>query len=202
MKNPRKKWTPEENKKLAKLYPDKPNSELAKIFGVSMYQIKGKAQRMNLRKSHDHMERSTLGQFTKGMTPWNKGVSYMPKNGGTRFQKGRKPHTWKPVGTISRRSDRGNEWAIKVADTGTRSTDWRPLGEHVWVQAGFEPPTDDEVIRFKDGYKAKHPSCYKIDRLEKITRAENMERNTIHRYPEELKSAMRMIGKLKKEIEN
>lgn len=201
MKTPRKKWTPEENKKLAKLYPDKPNSELAEIFGVSLHQIKGKAQRMGLRKSHDHMERSSLGQFTKGMTPWNKGVSYMPKNDATRFQKGMRPHTWRPIGSISKRADRDNEWVIKVADTGDRNTDWRPLGEYVWVQAGFETPTDDEVVRFKDGYKAKHPSCYKIERLEKITRAENMERNTIHRYPEELKGAMRILGKLKKEIE-
>lgn len=200
MKTPRKKWTPEENKKLAKLYPERSNSDLSEIFGVSLHQIKGKAQRMGLRKSQDHMERSSLGQFTKGMTPWNKGVSYMPKNGATRFQKGNKPHTWLPIGAIANRSDRDNEWNIKVADTGTRATDWRPLAEYVWVQAGFEPPTTNEVIRFKDGYKANGPSCYKIERLEKITRAENMERNTIHRYPEELKGAMRMLGKLKKEI--
>ena len=156
---------------------------------------------MKLRKSDDHMERSSLGQFTKGMTPWNKGLSYMPKNGETRFQKGSKPHTWRTIGTIANRSVRDNEWNIKVEDTGVRSIDWRPLGEHIWVQAGFESPAADEVVRFKGSYKAKSPSCYTIDRLEKITRAENMERNTIHRYPEELKGAMRMLGKLKKEIE-
>lgn len=201
MKNPRKKWTPEENAKLTELYPNKPNSELAEIFGVSIHQIKGKAQRMGLRKSDDHMERSGLGQFKKGMTPWNKGLSYMPRNSTTRFQKGMRPHTWRPIGSISKRADRDNEWVIKVADTGIRVADWRPLAEYVWVQAGFEPPTPNEVIRFKDGYKAKHPSCYKIDRLEKITRSQNMERNTIHRYPEDLKGAMRMPGRLKKEIE-
>ena len=200
MKTPRKKWTPEENAKLAKLYPDKSNSELAEIFGVSIYQIKGKAQRMGLRKSHDYMERSSLGQFTKGMTPWNKGLSYMPKNSGTRFKKGNKPHTWRPIGTISHRSGRKNEWVIKVSDTGDKITDWRPLGEYVWIANGGEPPTKNEIIRFKDNYVAKSPSCYKIERLEKITRAENMDRNTIHRYPEELKGAMRMLGKLKKEI--
>lgn len=196
-----KKWTTEETKKLSKLYPSKSNRELAEIFGVSIYQIKSKAQRMGLLKSHDHMERSTLGQFTRGMTPWNKGLSYMPENDATRFQKGNKPHTWRPIGTITNRSGRTNEWNIKVANTGIRSTDWRPLGEYVWMQAGFEPPTPSEVIRFKDGYKAKSPSCYKIERLEKVTRAENMNRNTIHRYPEELKSTMRMLGQLKKEIE-
>lgn len=196
-----KKWTPEENAKLKELYPNKPNSELAEIFGVSIYQIKGKAQRMGLRKSDHHMERSSLGRFAKGMTPWNKGLSYMPKNSGTRFQKGNRPHTWKPIGTIANRSGRDNEWVIKVSDTGDKTTDWRPLGEYVWAQAGFEPPTPNEVIRFKDGHKAKSPSCYTIDRLEKITRAENMERNTIHRYPEELKGTMRMLGRLKKEIE-
>ena len=201
MKSQKKKWTPEENAKLEELYPNKPNSELAEIFGVTIYQIKGKAQRMGLRKSNDHMESSTLGRFTKGMTPWNKGLSYMPKNSGTRFKKGNKPHTWRPIGAISNRSGRENEWVIKVSDTGDKITDWRPLGEHVWIANGGEPPTENEIIRFKDNYVAKSPDCYTFERLEKISRAENMERNTIHRYPEELKSAMRMLGKLKKEIE-
>lgn len=185
MKTPRKKWTPEENKKLAKLYPDKPNSELAKVFGVTIHQIKGKAQRMGLRKSHDHMESSTLGQFTKGMTPWNKGLSYIPKDSGTRFKKGNKPHTWKPVGSISNRSGRKNEWVIKVSDTGIRVKDWRPLAEYVWTQSGSTAPLRNEVIRFKDGYVAKSPECYTADRLEKITRVKNLEKNTIHRYPKE-----------------
>lgn len=193
-----KKWTPEENAKLTELYPDKPNSELAEIFGVTIWQIKGKAQRMGLRKSDDHMERSSLGRFAKGMTPWNKGLSYMPKNAATRFKKGNKPHTWRPIGTISNRSGRKNEWVIKVSDTGDKITDWRPLGEYVWTANGGEPPTENEIIRFKNNYVAKSPDCYKFDRLEKISRAENMARNTIHNLPEPLKKDIRALSRLRR----
>lgn len=40
-----------------------------------------------------------------------------------------------------------------------------------------------------------------IDNLELITRAERMRRNSIHRYPPELKSAIRVISKLKRTIQ-
>lgn len=51
-------------------------------------------------------------------------------------------------------------------------------------------------VCFKDGNKAH----IALNNLELLTRAERMRRNTIHRYPEELKSAIRAIGKLKRTI--
>ena len=56
-------------------------------------------------------------------------------------------------------------------------------------------------VCFKDGNKTH----IALNNLELLTRAERMRRNTIHRYPEELKSAIRAIGKLKRtirEVEN
>jgi len=54
----------------------------------------------------------------------------------------------------------------------------------------------DSIIVFKDGNK----SNFDINNLEAITKAENMKRNTIHRYPTELKKLIRLSNKLSHKI--
>lgn len=44
-------------------------------------------------------------------------------------------------------------------------------------------------------------SDIRIENLEMISRAENARRNSIHRYPKEIKTTMMAIGKLKKAIQ-
>jgi hypothetical protein len=54
------------------------------------------------------------------------------------------------------------------------------------------------IIRFKDGNKLN----FDIENLILIDPKQNMELNTIHRYPEEMQSTMKTISKLKKIIKN
>ena len=58
------------------------------------------------------------------------------------------------------------------------------------------PVPHGHIVVFCD----KNAANIEISNLELITRAENMRRNTIHRYPSELKETIRQLGKLKKAI--
>jgi len=49
-------------------------------------------------------------------------------------------------------------------------------------------------------FRDRNPQHIELDNLELVTRAENMRRNTIHRYPPELKSTIRQLSKLKRAI--
>jgi hypothetical protein len=51
-------------------------------------------------------------------------------------------------------------------------------------------------VVFKDGNQL---NCI-IENLECISNAELMQRNTIHRFPAELKSTIRLVNKLKRNI--
>lgn len=111
-----------------------------------------------------------------------------------------KAYTCLPVGTIRNRSNRRNEWIIKVSDDSTRSKNWRPYAEYVWMLAGNEPPKKNEIIVFKDGFTAKSPDDYKVEALEKITRSENMRRNSIENQPDSIRAAIRARGLLNRSI--
>ena len=65
----------------------------------------------------------------------------------------------------------------------------------VWEQNNGPVP-DGMVVVFKDGNKLNTA----IENLELVSRKELMSKNTIHRYPEELKSTIRLIGKVKRTI--
>jgi hypothetical protein len=60
------------------------------------------------------------------------------------------------------------------------------------------PIPKGKFLRFIDGNKKN----WQIENLMLVDRESNMRLNTIHRYPEELKSTMKTISKLKKIIQN
>jgi len=66
----------------------------------------------------------------------------------------------------------------------------------VWEEAGGEVPPG-HVLVFRNGNKRD----IRPENLELITRAENARRNSIHRYPPELRAAMRTAGKLRRKIQ-
>ncbi|WBH53522.1 hypothetical protein PALA8_04322 [Pseudomonas aeruginosa] len=74
--------------------------------------------------------------------------------------------------------------------------DWKGIHILLWEEH-FGPIPTGHCVCFKDNNKQN----VVIDNLEIITRAERMRRNSIHRYPPELKSAIRVISKLKRTIQ-
>ena len=66
----------------------------------------------------------------------------------------------------------------------------------VWRAAHGPAPAGHAVI-FRDGDKRN----VALSNLECVSRAENMRRNSIHRYPPELKKTIRAAAKLRRTIE-
>lgn len=59
------------------------------------------------------------------------------------------------------------------------------------------PIPDGHIVVFRAGADREN---IVIENLELITRGECMKRNTIHNYPPEVKSVIRLVGKLKRTI--
>jgi len=106
------------------------------------------------------------GQFPKGHVPFNKGrkgISY-PGMEATQFKKGRRPHTWVPIG--AERITKDGYIQIKVQD-GKFQHNWK--GKHIiiWEEHnGSVPP--GHVVIFGDGNKRN----FDIDNLILVSRAQ------------------------------
>ncbi|RTB85627.1 HNH endonuclease signature motif containing protein, partial [Pseudomonas aeruginosa] len=164
----RETWTAEQELVLLRLYPDMPNEVLAARLNKTLQQICSKAYRLGLKKSPE---------FSKKIRQdWGSA---------TRFKKGQKPHTWLPVGSTRISAD--GYLQRKISDTGYPPRDWKGIHILLWEEH-FGPIPTGHCVCFKDNNKQN----VVIDNLELITRAERMRRNSIHRYPPELKSAIRV----------
>ncbi|MBG7586587.1 HNH endonuclease [Pseudomonas aeruginosa] len=173
----RETWTAEQELVLLRLYPDMPNEVLAARLNKTLQQICSKAYRLGLKKRPE---------FSKKIRQdWGSA---------TRFKKGQKPHTWLPVGSTRISAD--GYLQRKISDTGYPPRDWKGIHILLWEEH-FGPIPTGHCVCFKDNNKQN----VVIDNLELITRAERMRRNSIHRYPPELKSAIRVISKLKRTIQ-
>lgn len=113
--------------------------------------------RLNLAKA------GTPYRFQKGNIPFNKGrkgISY-PGMEATQFKKGNRPHTWKPVGTETVRSD-GYTW-VKIAEPNK----WREKHRIIWEAANGPVPKGHAII-FADGNKQN----IRLENLMLVTRAQ------------------------------
>lgn len=190
-------------------YPHEPTSDIAKRLGLPVHKIYYLARKLDLRKTKEYFQKHKGGrypegfqggvktQFKKGSTPYNKGrklsAEVYSKAAPTMFKKGTRPHNWKPDGTIEPRKDSKNRtylW-IKIKDS-----HWVMYHRYIWTQHNGEIPPS-QVLVFKDG----NTSNCDLDNLELITKLENMSRNTIQRYPQELQNLMKIKSKLIRKIE-
>jgi hypothetical protein len=141
-------------------------------------------------------------QFKKGITPFNKGkkqAEFMSAAGiersrATTFKTGHMPHNaYHKNGAITTRQD--NHTGIKYKYIKLSRKKWRELHRHIYEKKYGKIPKG-MVLIFKDGNQM---NCT-LRNLKLITRQENMQRNTIHRYPPILKSTIRIVSKLNKKI--
>lgn len=199
-------WTPQQEQLLRDRYADEDTASIAVDLQRSVGQVYAKAAQLGLKKSDaytawylrecglQHAERCQASRFQKGLVPWNKGMKGLQAGGRakeTQFGKGHMPHNWVPVGTY-RVSD--GYLYKKMTDTRSRH-DWKLVHVMLWEEHNGPVPKG-LILCFRDGIK----SHITLDNLELLTRAERMRRNTIHRYPPELKDAIRAVGKLKRTI--
>lgn len=218
---PKKVWTRDEDALLVELYPDFPTNLLAEQFNASLSATYQHARNLGLKKSEaylasPHAQRLRRGdevgkafRYPKGHVPANKGLrrpGYAPGDmAKTQFKKGRlaqEARNYVPIGT--------EKYDVKRKVVVRKITDdpaivptmrWRPVHTMVW-EAVHGPVPPGHIVVFKRGMKTLISADITVDLLDLVTLAENMRRNTIHRYPPELKSAIRLVGKLKRTIED
>jgi hypothetical protein len=140
--------------------------------------------------------------FVPGQKPHNTGkkqIEWMSseaieKSKASCFKKGNVPYnTAKSDGAISVRKDTQTEISYKYIRVSIGK--WELLQRKVWADA-HGPIDKGMVIIFKDGNSL---NC-ELSNLQMITLAENMLRNSIQRFPPELKTAIRSVSKLKRII--
>jgi hypothetical protein len=197
-------WTEQEIKFLTENYSDMKTADIAAIMDRPIGGVNGKAYDLGLKKSFKHMKAlleieakklTSAGkqyQFKKGQISHNKGQK-MPaeiyeKVKRTMFKPGNKPGNIKKVGAI--RIDHEGYTYVKIADS-----DWR-LKHRVVYENVNGPVPDGHVVIFKDN----NMHNFDINNLQLISQADNMLRNTIHQYPEQIQSLIKLKNKLKKKI--
>lgn len=194
----RKIWQAWEDEYLRKYYPIRLSSVLAYHLKCSTYSVYARAKRLKLKKTQAFLNKEcrTLNEesgrkyrFKKGHKPWNKGKKGVITGGmQTQFKKGCLPHNTKYNGHT--RVDRDGYILIRTA-----KGKYQHLHRINYEKAYGRIPKG-RVVKFKDSNKL---NC-EPENLEVISKAENMRRNTIHQYPEEVKSTIRTLSKLKKTI--
>lgn len=188
-------------------FANEKTQDLADELGLTYSQIANRAFKMGLKKSdefklseksgrHNLIEGGKKTRFKPGNIPFNKGIK-MPnhiydKVKNTMFKKGNRPQNWKPDGSIVERNDKSGRTYLyyKVKDS-----HWILYHNKIWIDHHGKIPSK-HIILFKDGNTL---NC-DINNLELISMAENVKKNSIHRFPEELKEVIKLKRKLNKKI--
>ena len=219
-------WTPERVEQLRTLYPDNTAQTVGEIMGLRTRQIYNKVSQLGLTKSlafweSDKSGRAARGkhnpaiaatQFKAGQKSWNsgkKGWTAGGRSAETRFQKGQMlgaaQHNYRPIGSL--RISKDGYPARKVSDDPTiyPARRWVAVHRLVWEKENGPVP-DGHVVVFKPGMATTDPEQITLDKVDCITRAENMRRNSPRtRDPEmaglyQLKGAInRQLNRIKKE---
>lgn len=186
-------------------YPHFSTKVIAVFLGKSPSSVYRTANAMGIKKSEAYMlkmmsrisaELSTRGEknrFKKGHIPSNKGQKVKPHvyeaMKPTMFKKGQTPINHKPVG--SERVNVEGYVEVKVAEPSR----WELKHRLVWVKHFGEIPKGYNV-QFKD----RNPTNLAPENLYIISKSQQVLQNTIHRYPEDVQKAIRLISKLNKKI--
>lgn len=196
------KWSAEDVRLLRKLYPHNSNKFLADYFGRDYRSIKNKAVRLGLAKSPDYMV-SMPGCFKPGHESWNKGMKGLDIGGKeTRFKPGRKPsesRNYVPIGSLRITKDGYLEQKVSDDTSVYPARRWTFVHRLVWAKENGQIPAG-HIVTFKPGMKTNVLEEITADRLECISLAENMSRNTLHRYPKEITDVIRLRGVLNRHI--
>ncbi|CAM4091463.1 HNH endonuclease [Bordetella tumbae] len=213
----RKPWTDTEIKVLKRFYADMPGAAIAAALGRPISQVYGKARKLGLAKSESfyngpHSGRLTdgtlgvSGRFQPGIVPWNKGkpgsAGLHPNSRRTQFKKGEMcgaaRHNYVPIGTT--RMSKDGYLEVKTNDDHPVPVRrWVAVHRVVW-EAEHGPIPKGHIVCFKPGMRTSVLEEITVDRLECISQADNMRRNTLHNYPKEIVDVIRARAVLNRRI--
>lgn len=196
-------WSVEDVAILKFLYPEMTNFNIAKILGKTEMSIIHKAWVLRLVKDKEFINRcAAKTMFKKGNVSFNKGLKQsdfmspdaIKRTAATRFKKGDLPHNaYDKDGIINVRRD--NKTGIDYLYIRVKLGVWVLYQRYQYEKFIGEIPVGF-IVALKDGNSG---NCHPFN-LELLSKRENMLRNTIQRYPDELIKSMKMLGKLKRKI--
>ena len=207
----RRPWTPEALAEVCRRYPHERTADIASDLGRSIGSIHGQANMLGLKKSPEYMreihgahiaDAGARYRFNAGSAAWNKGIpgstGNHPNTRRTQFKPGRAPEearNYRPVGSL--RICKDGYLERKVTDDQSIAPARRWVGVHrlVWEAANGPIPKGHAVV-FKPGMASTDVDEITIDRVELITRAELMRRNTRHNLPPELNALISTKARL------
>lgn len=192
-------------------YADTLTRKIADHLNRTESAIWGLAHRLGFEKSEAFLKSNDSGRLTKltqagrayrfpkGIVPINKGkkqTEFMSAEGierskSTRFSKGQQPHNTLVDGAERVRHSKGRPYVWVRVSLGV----WREKHRLVW-QKNYGPIPKGFNVQFKDG---DTQNC-EPENLYLIKRSDQMNQNTIHRYPAEIKQAIKTLSKLKRKI--
>jgi hypothetical protein len=208
---PRAVWTDEQLDTLRTTYAKFKTEDIATLVGHSVEHVYRKARKLGLKKSEEYLaspaacrlrrgdEVGRAYRFQAGHSSWNKGTKGVHTGGdATQFKPGQRPVNTLPIG--STKFDKSGTLLRKVSDArGNNSKRWRGVHELVWVAANGPLPAKHIVV-FKPGMRTNVLEEITLDRVECISLAENMRRNTVHNMPKELVPLVRLRAVLTRSI--
>lgn len=211
---PKADWTEERIQMLRDLYANYSTEDLAFLMGLRTSQVWAKASSLGLKKSAKYLASAAAcalvrpgaggkeHRFQNGLVPWNKGTKgragVQAECRATQFKPGQAPHNTMPIG--STKLDKSQVLLQKVSDAkGNSSKRWRAVHELVWV-AAHGPVPAKHIVVFKPGMRSNVLEEITLERVECISLAENMRRNTIHNLPPEIKQVVQLRGVLTRAI--
>lgn len=199
-------WSDAEVEVLRTLYPITRTQDIADLLNVPLRTVYHKAKYLGLHKSEAWMraELSRQGErlrtvgnparFKKGNVSWNKGKKGCFTGGKeTQFKPGHIPHTIKPIG--AERISPDGYLERKVTNDGPARFHYKFVHRLIWEEA-YGPIPDAHKVTFKNGNRLD----IRLENLELITNADHVRRISIMRYPEEIRSVMRLKARLTKAI--
>ena len=198
-------WTLSDTQALERLYPDTSNDVLGRVFGRQAKAVALKARAMGLKKSEQFMA-SSAGRIKPGQTPWNKGVKGSTGTQeacrATQFKPGRAPQdapNYRPVGSFRITKDGYLEQKVTDDQGIYPARRWVAFHRIVWERENGHVP-HGHIVVFRPGMLTTDPEMVTVDRLECITRSENMLRNTYHRYGKEVAQLIQLRGVITRKI--
>lgn len=190
-RKPRTRWTQEMDDYLCAHYADTPTRHIADQMGLSLQVIQSRVIVLGLRKS-DAFLAAPSRAAKKHVAPFKPGK---------RTRLARKNHV--PVGAEKFCPNR-QALIRKITDDPAvfPSLRWQPVHVLVW-EAAHGPVPKGHICVFKPGLKTHRPEEITLDRLEVISRAENMRRNSYRTmFPPEIGEIIRMKGLITRRVNN
>ncbi|WP_232151545.1 HNH endonuclease [Stenotrophomonas sp. SY1] len=214
-------WTEDEDETMRLNYPLFPAFLVAHVLGRTLGSVHRRAKTLRLSKSPQFSQhplahlwngtqapKSVAARFQPGQVPVNKGLRRPGWHAGrmkeTQFKKGRAAHearNYVPIGTEKVEPKR-KVLMRKVTDDPDLFpvNRWRPVHVMAWEAANGSVP-EGHIVIFKPGMKTFVSAEITVDRLEVVTLAENMRRNSYHtRYPKDLAELVMLKARLTRKI--